>query len=163
MIASVTADWLIDSDCAAPETVPSSATAMKYCSCRRVNAMAQQLAQAAAIATVPRREPGRPDEAQQLRDDQCPAAPYMLAIERRVRRLPFGGVSLLIAQKRNPKIEAHGGYMLRDDETFAIVFGQRPATTSAASLDDVEGGAACATPTEPSRVASSANPDEHGS
>jgi hypothetical protein len=50
----------------------------------------------------------------------------LAAMERRVRRLgrPFG-VSLLVAQKRNPKIEAHGGYMLRDDETFEIVFGNK--------------------------------------
>ena len=47
----------------------------------------------------------------------------LAAIERRVRRLgrPFG-VSLLVAQKRNPKIDAHGGYMLRDED-FKIVFG----------------------------------------
>src|SRR3569832_742529 len=38
LIASVTADWLIERLCAAAETVPSSATAMKYSSCRRVHA-----------------------------------------------------------------------------------------------------------------------------
>lgn len=62
----------------------------------------------------------------------------LAAMERRVRRLgrPFG-VSLLVAQKRNPKIEAHGGYMLRDDETFAIVFGNKSYEFSA-SLEEVE-------------------------
>ncbi|MBK8086086.1 MAG: hypothetical protein IPK28_20910 [Devosia sp.] len=62
----------------------------------------------------------------------------LVAMERRVRRLgrPFG-VSLLVAQKRNPKIEAHGGYMLRDDETSAIVFGNKGYEFSA-SLDEVE-------------------------
>ena len=45
------------------------------------------------------------------------------AQERQVRRLcrPYN-LSLLIAQKRNPKIDAHGGYMLRDED-FKIVFG----------------------------------------
>ena len=62
----------------------------------------------------------------------------LAAMERRVRRLgrPFG-VSLLVAQKRNPKIEAHGGYMLRDDDTFEIVFGNKGYEFSA-SLDEVE-------------------------
>ncbi|MGN6488273.1 MAG: hypothetical protein ACTHLT_10700 [Devosia sp.] len=60
------------------------------------------------------------------------------AMERRVRRLgrPFN-VSLLVAQKRNPKIDAHGGYMLRDDDTFEIVFGNAGYDFSA-SLDEVE-------------------------
>ncbi len=59
-------------------------------------------------------------------------------MERRVRRMgrPFG-VSLLVAQKRNPKIEAHGGYMLRDDETFEIVFGNAGYDFSA-TLEEVE-------------------------
>src|SRR6185369_12714862 len=48
LIASVTADWLIDRLCAAPETVPSSATAMKYCSCRRVKAKSARRLQQAA-------------------------------------------------------------------------------------------------------------------
>lgn len=62
----------------------------------------------------------------------------LAAMERRVRRLgrPFG-VSLLVAQKRNPKIEAHGGYMLRDDDTFEIVFGNAGYEFSA-SLEEVE-------------------------
>ena len=62
----------------------------------------------------------------------------LAAIERRVRRLgrPFG-VSLLVAQKRNPKIEAHGGYMLRDDDSFEIVFGNAGYDFSA-SLEEIE-------------------------
>ncbi|MDC9825431.1 hypothetical protein PRN20_17000 [Devosia sp. ZB163] len=62
----------------------------------------------------------------------------LAAIERRVRRIgrPFG-VSLLIAEKRNPKIDAHGGYMLRDDDTFEIVFGNKGYDFSA-TLDEVE-------------------------
>lgn len=62
----------------------------------------------------------------------------LAAMERRVRRLgrPFG-VSLLVAQKRNPKIDAHGGYMLRDDDTFEIVFGNAGYEFSA-TLEEVE-------------------------
>lgn len=62
----------------------------------------------------------------------------LAAMERRVRRMgrPFG-VSLLVAQKRNPKIDAHGGYMLRDDESFAIVFGNEGYEFSA-TLEEVE-------------------------
>jgi len=62
----------------------------------------------------------------------------LAATERRVRRMgrPFG-VSLLVAQKRNPKIDAHGGYMLRDDDTFEIVFGNAGYEFSA-TLEEVE-------------------------
>ncbi len=62
----------------------------------------------------------------------------LVSVERRVRRLAQRrGLSLLIAQKRNAKIDAHGGYMLRDDETHAIVFGNKSYEFSA-SLDEVE-------------------------
>ena len=44
---------------------------------------------------------------------------------------------MLIAQKRNPKIDAHGGYMLRDDETFEIVFGNKLYQFSA-DLEEIE-------------------------
>ena len=62
----------------------------------------------------------------------------LAATERRVRRMgrPFG-VSLLVAQKRTPKIDAHGGYMLRDDDTFEIVFGNKDYEYSA-TLEEVE-------------------------
>jgi len=60
------------------------------------------------------------------------------AVERRIRRVAQRrGLSLLIAQKRNPKIDAHGGYMLRDDNTFAIVFGNVGYDFSA-DLDEIE-------------------------
>jgi hypothetical protein len=61
-----------------------------------------------------------------------------VSVERRVRRLAQRrGLSLLIAKKRNPKIEAHGGYMLRDDDTGAIVFGDKSYEFSA-DLDEIE-------------------------
>lgn len=61
-----------------------------------------------------------------------------VAIERRVRRLAQRrGLSLLVAKRRNPRIDAHGGYMLRDDATFAIVFGDKGYEFSA-TLDDIE-------------------------
>lgn len=60
------------------------------------------------------------------------------AVERRIRRIAQRrGLSLLIAQKRNSKIEAHGGYMLRDDDTFEIVFGNAGYDFSA-TLEEVE-------------------------
>lgn len=60
------------------------------------------------------------------------------AIERRIRRIAQRrGLSLLIAKKRNPKIDTHGGYMLRDDESFAIVFGDTNYEFSA-DLDEIE-------------------------
>ena len=59
------------------------------------------------------------------------------AQERQVRRLcrPYN-LSLLIAQKRNPKIDEHGGYMLRDEE-FKIVFGNARYDFSA-TLEECE-------------------------
>lgn len=59
------------------------------------------------------------------------------ARERQVRRLckPYN-LSLLIAQKRSPKIDAHGGYMLRDED-FKIVFGNARYDFSA-TLEEVE-------------------------
>jgi hypothetical protein len=61
-----------------------------------------------------------------------------VALERRIRRLAQRqGLSLLIAQKRNPRIDAHGGYMLRNDETFEIAFGNKGYEFSA-DLDEIE-------------------------
>ena len=61
-----------------------------------------------------------------------------VALERRIRRVAQRrGLSLLIAQKRNAKIDAHGGYMLRSDETMEIVFGNRSYEFSA-DLDEIE-------------------------
>lgn len=60
------------------------------------------------------------------------------AVERRLRRLAQRrGWSLLVAQKRNARIDAHGGYMLRDDETLDIVYGNKSYDFSA-SLDEIE-------------------------
>ena len=60
------------------------------------------------------------------------------AIERRIRRVAQRrGLSLLVAQKRNPRIDAHGGYMLRDDETGGIVYGNAVYEFSA-DLDEIE-------------------------
>lgn len=60
------------------------------------------------------------------------------ALERRVRRLAQRrGLSLLIARKRNPQIDAHGGYLLRDDETGAVAFGDKDYEYSA-TLDEIE-------------------------
>jgi hypothetical protein len=62
----------------------------------------------------------------------------LVSVERRVRRLAQRrGLSLLIAHKRNAKIDAHGGYMLRDDETHAIVFGNKSYEYSA-DLGEIE-------------------------
>ena len=60
------------------------------------------------------------------------------AVERRVRRLAQRqGFSLLFAKKRTPKIDAHGGYMLRSDETMAIVFGNKGYEYSA-DIEEIE-------------------------
>jgi hypothetical protein len=60
------------------------------------------------------------------------------ALERRVRRLAVRrGLSMLVAQKRTPRIDAHGGYLLRDDETGEIVFGNAGYDYSA-NLDEIE-------------------------
>lgn len=58
--------------------------------------------------------------------------------ERRVRRLARRyGVTLSICQKPFGKVLEHGGYMLRDDDTRKIVFGDRGYEFSA-TLDEVE-------------------------
>lgn len=60
------------------------------------------------------------------------------AVERRVRRLAQRkGLSLLFARKRNAKIDAHGGFMLRSDETMAIVFGNKGYEYSA-DIEEIE-------------------------
>jgi hypothetical protein len=62
----------------------------------------------------------------------------LVSIERRIRRLAQRrGLSLLVARKRNARIDAHGGYMLRDDDTGAIVFGDRSYQYSA-DLEEIE-------------------------
>ena len=60
------------------------------------------------------------------------------ALERRVRRVAVRrGMSLLKPQKPTPKVLAHGGYMLRDDDTGKIVFGNQSYDFSA-DLDEIE-------------------------
>jgi len=58
--------------------------------------------------------------------------------ERRVKRLGYRyGVLLMKAAKPFGKIAEHGGYMLRDEETRKIVFGNNGYEYSA-TLDEVE-------------------------
>ena len=58
--------------------------------------------------------------------------------ERRVKRLATRyGVSLMKCQKPIGKVLQHGGYMLRDDDTRKIVFGDKGYEFSA-TLDEVE-------------------------
>jgi hypothetical protein len=58
--------------------------------------------------------------------------------ERRVKRVATRyGVSLMKCQKPIGKVLQHGGYMLRDDDTRKIVFGDKGYEFSA-TLDDVE-------------------------
>lgn len=58
--------------------------------------------------------------------------------ERRLKRLAVRyGLSLMKAQKPFGKVAQHGGYMLRDDATRAIVFGNKEYDFSA-DLDEVE-------------------------
>jgi hypothetical protein len=79
------------------------------------------------------RPPGR-----RHRDLTLGRANSTAALERRIRRLAQRrGLSLLIAHKRTPAIDAHGGYMLRDDASLAIVFGNRGYDFSA-DLEEVE-------------------------
>ena len=60
------------------------------------------------------------------------------AVERRVRRIAQRrGLSLLKAQKPGPKVIAHGGYKLRDDESAEIVFGNSGYEFSA-DLEEIE-------------------------
>ena len=60
------------------------------------------------------------------------------SLERRVRRLGRRyGVSLLKCEKPFGKVLQHGGYMLRDDDTRKIVFGDSSYEFSA-TLEEVE-------------------------
>ena len=61
-----------------------------------------------------------------------------VSIERRVRRVCTRlGLHLMIAQKPDKLVLAHGGYMLRDGATMKIVFGDKEYPYSA-TLDEVE-------------------------
>lgn len=58
--------------------------------------------------------------------------------ERRVKRLAARyGVSLMKCQKPFGKVAEHGGYMLRNDETRQIIYGNDGYEFSA-TLDEVE-------------------------
>ena len=60
------------------------------------------------------------------------------ARERRARRLCTRlGLHFMISQKPDKLILAHGGYMLRDGKTMAIVFGNKDYNYSA-DLDEIE-------------------------
>jgi hypothetical protein len=60
------------------------------------------------------------------------------ALERRVRRVAVRhGLHILKAQKPDARVLQHGGYMLRDVESFTIVFGDRPYAFCA-DLDEIE-------------------------
>lgn len=60
------------------------------------------------------------------------------AIERRVKRLGRRyGVTLVKCAKPFGKVAEHGGYMLRDDDTRKIVFGDKGYEFSA-TLEEVE-------------------------
>jgi hypothetical protein len=58
--------------------------------------------------------------------------------ERRARRQATRlGLHLMISQKPDKQVLAHGGYMLRDGKTMQIVFGNAEYLFSA-SLDEIE-------------------------
>lgn len=60
------------------------------------------------------------------------------SVERRVKRVARRyGVSLMKCEKPFGKVLAHGGYMLRDDDTRKIVFGNDGYEYSA-TLEEVE-------------------------
>ncbi|PWR23977.1 hypothetical protein [Zavarzinia compransoris] len=60
------------------------------------------------------------------------------AVERRIRRIAVRyGLNLLKPQKPDPQVLRHGGYMLRDEETAKIVFGDKEYRFSA-SIDEIE-------------------------
>ena len=58
--------------------------------------------------------------------------------ERRVKRLGYRyGVLLMKCEKPFGKIAQHGGYMLRDEDTRKVVFGDKGYEYSA-TLDEIE-------------------------
>lgn len=60
------------------------------------------------------------------------------SLERRVRRIAQRhNLSMLSPRLPEPRVKEHGGYMLRNDETGAYVFGDKPYHFSA-TLDEVE-------------------------
>ncbi|MEN3973725.1 hypothetical protein [Emcibacter sp. SYSU 3D8] len=62
----------------------------------------------------------------------------LVAIERRIRRLVVRrGWHMLKADNPDKRVQTHGGYMLRDPETFTIVFGDAEYPYCA-DLNDIE-------------------------
>ena len=60
------------------------------------------------------------------------------SIERRVRRVATRfGLHLMIADKPDAQVRAHGGYMLRDGETMRVIFGNKDYPYCA-DIDEVE-------------------------
>jgi hypothetical protein len=60
------------------------------------------------------------------------------ALERRVRRVAVRhGLHILKALKPDARVLEHGGYMLRDVESFKIVFGEVPYPYCA-DLEEIE-------------------------
>ncbi len=62
----------------------------------------------------------------------------LAAVERRIRRLAVRrGWHMMKAEKPDKRALAHGGYMLRDPETHAIVFGDKDYPYCA-DLEEIE-------------------------
>ena len=62
----------------------------------------------------------------------------LAAVERRIRRLVVRrGWHMLKAENPDKRVRAHGGYMIRDPESFTIVFGDREYPYCA-DLDEIE-------------------------
>jgi hypothetical protein len=62
----------------------------------------------------------------------------LAAVERRIRRRAVRhGWHIMKAERPDKRVLAHGGYMLRDPETHAIVFGDKEYPYCA-DLDDIE-------------------------
>ncbi len=60
------------------------------------------------------------------------------ARERRLRRIALRkGLTIMIVQKPTPKTRVHGGYMVRETESFTVVFGNASYEYSA-SLDEID-------------------------
>lgn len=62
----------------------------------------------------------------------------LAAVERRVRRIAVrNGLNLLKPQNPDKRVLEHGGYQLRDVESYEIVFGGKPYPYCA-DLDEIE-------------------------
>lgn len=60
------------------------------------------------------------------------------AVERRLKRYAIRyGLHIMKCQKPDKRVLAHGGYMLRDEKTMKVVYGDADYLFSA-SLEDVE-------------------------